>query len=471
MRALIPTPEWRGRCARAIALLAVFMAACARPPAQGPAPTTAAAPAPTYDADLGLASFDSAWSIVYRTHFDTTFNGVDWPAVRDELRPRARAASTTAALRSVINDMLAKLGESHFALIPREIADTLNPTRDSTETEGDAVGTGDLGLDVRLIGDDVVVTSVEPGGPADSAGVQTGWIVAAIGRDSIAGLLQRLRQGDLRYSVAFLAWSAVGARFGGPVGSTVTVAFLDGKNQPRTLTMHRREEPSQPVRFGNFPTFFARFASDEHTTPGGLRVGRIWFNFWMVPVLAKVDQAVDAFRGDDGIVIDLRGNRGGMGGMVMGVAGHFLNERTSLGDFRTRTGTLHFRANPRRVNRKGERVTPFEGPVALLVDETSVSASEVFAGGMQAIGRVRVFGSTSLGAALPAVAERLPDGDVLYHAIADFVTADGVVLEGRGVVPDEQVRPTRADLLDGRDPVLDAALRWIDTETGTHDHP
>jgi carboxyl-terminal processing protease len=452
-------------------MLAVLMTVCASPPTPAPAPSTAAQPAPTYDADLGLASFDSAWSIIYRTHFDTTFNGVDWPAVRDELRPRAKAATTTAALRSVINDMLEKLGESHFALIPKEIADTLNPTTDSTETEEDSVGTGDLGLDVRLIGGDIVVTGVEPGSPADSAGVRTGWIVATIGHDSVAGLVRQLRNRDLRYSVTFLAWSAVEARFGGAVGSAVTITFLDGDNQPRALTMHRREEPSVPVRFGNFPTFFARFASDEHTTPDGHRVGRIWFNFWMVPLLAKVDQAVDAFRGDDGIIIDLRGNRGGMGGMVMGVAGHFLKDRTSLGDFRTRTATLHFRANPRLVNREGERVTPFQGPLALLVDETSVSASEVFAGGMQSIGRARVFGTTSLGAALPAVAERLPDGDVLYHAIADFVTADGVVLEGRGVVPDEAVRPTRADLLAGRDPVLDAALRWIDTETGTHDHP
>ena len=151
--------------------------------------------------------------------------------------------------------------------------------------------------------------------------------------------------------------------------------------------------------------------------------------------------------------------------MVLGVAGHFLTDRVSLGDFRYRTNTLHMRANPRFVSQANERVNPFGGPVAVLVDETSASASEVFAGGMQAIGRVRVFGSTSLGGVLPAVTDRLPNGDVLYHAIADFATPDGTVLEGRGVIPDEPVRPTRADLLAGRDPVLDAALAWIDTYT------
>jgi carboxyl-terminal processing protease len=83
---------------------------------------------------------------------------------------------------------------------------------------------------------------------------------------------------------------------------------------------------------------------------------------------------------------------------------------------------------------------------------------------------VRVFGNTSIGGVLPAVFDRLPNGDVLYHAIADFVTADGIVLEGRGVIPDEPVPLRRADLLAGRDPVLETALAWIDTQH-SHDHP
>jgi carboxyl-terminal processing protease len=65
------------------------------------------------------------------------------------------------------------------------------------------------------------------------------------------------------------------------------------------------------------------------------------------------------------------------------------------------------------------------------------------------------------GGALPAVLERLPGGDVLQYAIGDFVTANGQRIEGRGVVPDQVVAPSRADLLGGRDPILDAALDWI----------
>ena len=82
---------------------------------------------------------------------------------------------------------------------------------------------------------------------------------------------------------------------------------------------------------------------------------------------------------------------------------------------------------------------------------------------MQSIGRARVFGQTSMGQALPALFDKLPNGDVLIHAWGDFVTGTGVRIEGRGVVPDVPVALTRESLLEGRDATLEAALAWIDS--------
>ena len=103
----------------------------------------------------------------------------------------------------------------------------------------------------------------------------------------------------------------------------------------------------------------------------------------------------------------------------------------------------------------------FEGPLAVLVDGLSASTSEIFAGGMQDLGRARVFGTRTAGAALPSVIEKLPNGDGFQYAIANYISEGGKTLEGNGVKPDVEVAPDRDSLRARRDPVLDAALKWL----------
>jgi len=242
------------------------------------------------------------------------------------------------------------------------------------------------------------------------------------------------------------------------------VTFLDAAGTPIRKSIDRHAERGAPVTVGSLPTMFVRVSSSLKPTPGGGRAGVIAFNVWMTAVDAQFQKAMDEYRGADGIVIDLRGNPGGLAAMIMGLAGHFVNERATLGVMNTRQGEMRFPANPRLVNAAGERVEPFSGPVAILVDGMTGSASECFSGGLQSIGRARIFGQTTMGQALPALFDRLPNGDVLIHAWGDFVTGTGVRIEGRGVVPDEPVALTREALLAGRDATLEGALAWIDRE-------
>jgi carboxyl-terminal processing protease len=103
----------------------------------------------------------------------------------------------------------------------------------------------------------------------------------------------------------------------------------------------------------------------------------------------------------------------------------------------------------------------YTGRVAILIDGSSASTSEVFAGGMQDIGRAVVIGERSAGAALPSIFEKLPTGALFQYAIADFKTPKGVLVEGRGVVPDREVKLTRRTLLEGRDTQLEAAIEQV----------
>ena len=110
-----------------------------------------------------------------------------------------------------------------------------------------------------------------------------------------------------------------------------------------------------------------------------------------------------------------------------------------LGTMRTRLGAAAFtsiRASPPPM---AARVAVYRGPVAILVDELTGSTSETFAGALQSLGRARVFGRQTMGQALPALTRQLPNGDVLIHAIGDFVTSTGRSLEGAGRDPDVTV--------------------------------
>jgi carboxyl-terminal processing protease len=252
--------------------------------------------------------------------------------------------------------------------------------------------------------------------------------------------------------------AALGA-FAGSEGDTVRARFDTGEGvAERAVPL--RPLAGEPVRFGNLPTFFVRTAH-ERIGPRGDCVGYVHFNVWMPQVTPAFGRAMDALADCRGIVLDLRGNPGGVGAIAMGVAGAFVDETVPFGIMRTRQAEMRFVTIPRRVTADARPTRPFAGPLAVLVDRQSASTSEIFALGMQYLERGRVFGETTPGMALPAVMLRLPNQDVLYHAFADFTDPGGVRVEGRGVVPDQPVPLTRADLLAGRDPVQQAAVEWI----------
>jgi len=256
-------------------------------------------------------------------------------------------------------------------------------------------------------------------------------------------------------------YSGVMGRVRGEPGTSVSLGFRDARDEPVERTLTRRPMPGELTKFGNLPPLVARLEHERVDAGDGVTAGVIRFNVWMIPIAQEFARAIDELRDVDGVILDLRGNIGGVAGMIMGIAGHFMREVVPLGTMRTRSGELRIVSNPQRVNSRGERVEPLDVPLAIVLDGLSFSTTEVFAGGLQAVGRARVFGETSGGQALPAIMERLPNGDVLMQAIADFTAPNGERMEGRGVVPDETVPLTRADLLAGRDAPVEAALRWI----------
>lgn len=445
---------------------ASFGTALALPPLPAACGAPAAASSSRADepADQPLATFDTAWNIIRRTHWDTTYNGVDWVALRDELRPRAAAATTRGELRNVLSTMVSRLRQSHFSIIPQEVADASSSNAGDRELSGGGSASargsaGSLGFDVRLIEGQMVVSQIDTGGLAWRAGVRSGWVVDTVRGCPVQARVARLPATLEPRRIALMAYQLTDASLRGAEGDTVSVVFRDGADQPRALTLTQGPARGTITKFGNLPPIEA-LLEWRRVPVNGKTIGVIHFNIWMPVLAAQFDAAMDSLRSADAIVLDVRGNLGGVGGMSMGIAGHFLDSAIAIGAMHQRGSTMKFLANPRRVNARAQSVTPFAGPLALVVDPLSASTTEIFAGGLQGIGRATVFGTQTAGQALPSVPERLPNGDILYHAIADFIGPTGKPVEGPGVLPDHVTPLVRRALLDGHDPALDAAISW-----------
>src|SRR5690606_32637746 len=142
------------------------------------------------------------------------FNGVDWNALRDELRPEAERAATPDALRAVISRMLARLGDSHFAVLPQN---GISSGADSVDRSGAP------GFDVRPFGSSLLVTRVEAGSPAERAGLRAGDRITEIDGTSAASFGASLPDTLEPRVRALETWRAGMMALRGPVGSRMTV--------------------------------------------------------------------------------------------------------------------------------------------------------------------------------------------------------------------------------------------------------
>ena len=428
-----------------------------------------------------------------------------WDEMKAEYQPRAEAATTNAQLRAVLDEMIQSLGKSHFALIPKEasaeyllqeeeeeveevVADDDARPADTVEVEvsqpaqeaieeaaadlADSLvpGDGRTGIEARLVGRKVVVTRVVPDSPAQRAGIKPGWELLKLRSLNMSKITDRYDEVDAASMSGYQGNAMVNGMLTAEPGTAVSMRFKDLEGN----TVERRIEATpflgDTVAFGNLGKMEVETEAEVLDsraleqlgikTSKPMKIGLIRFNVWMVPIMQPIARAVEQFRneGVDAVVIDLRGNPGGIGGLSMGVGGHFLDEPTNLGTMKNSYGELNFNTNPQTVSSSGASVLPLEVPLFIIIDEMSASTSEIFAGGMMEAQRATIVGRRTPGMALPAVAIDLPNGDVFYYAIASFTLPSGEVIEGVGVSPQIPVALTTDAYEASADPDLAASI-------------
>ncbi|MEP6780367.1 MAG: S41 family peptidase [Gemmatimonadaceae bacterium] len=399
-----------------------------------------------------VANFDSAWAMVARSYWDTAYISSNWSAVRDTLRPKAESAKTIGELRAVLTTMLRTLNQSHFSVIPSDAA----ASRDGASAFD---RNGVIGATVRDVQNAFLITSVRAGGAAAKAGVRAGYVIESIDGCSVATRLVQLSQQFEERRAPMEAWRYGALKLNGPVGDTVRISARDERGVIRAFAIARETQQGEWVKFGNSAPVIAKLDFSRRIV-NGRSIGIITFNSWQTVLSRAFAVAMDSLRNADAIVIDVRGNFGGVATMSTSFAGHFVDSALTLGTMFMRGFTMKYDIHPQRVNTANQRVRPFSGPVAVVVDELSASTTEIFAAGMQLVGRARLFGVQTAGQAQQSVVEKLPNGDLLVHALANYLLPNGRPIEGVGVSPDVVAPVTRAALLRGVDPALDEAVTW-----------
>lgn len=256
-------------------------------------------------------------------------------------------------------------------------------------------------LDQRQRGQ-VVVTGVQPGSPASTAGVQQG--------DRLVRVAGRTVGAAVRDAVD---------RLRGPSGTEVAVTVArDG--ELRRLVLARRAIQTSAVTM-------------KHLRGGVLLVDVAEFTRGVGRQVREAVMAKSPAPGG-GVILDLRGNPGGLLSEAVETASVFLDGGTVV--------SYERRGHGRRVLRavgEGDTATP----LVVLVDGGSASAAEVVAGALQDRNRAVIVGTRTVGKGMVQQAYPLNDGSALKLTVGRYYTPDGRSIGRRGITPDVYVAPGR----------------------------
>jgi C-terminal processing protease CtpA/Prc len=438
--------------ALACLLLALAPAACTRAAPAEPAPTLAPTPTPALSPEI-LAEreevFDIVWGTVNAVYFDPDFGGVDWEAVGEEYRPKVLAAQDELDFYILLNDMCFELGVSHFGVLPPGMDEQL---------QVDVTAPGLLGLDVRILDDQVVVTNVQESSAAAEAGLRPGDVILQIDDKDMSQAEELVVLDSPPYNPRKALGNVIGAiqgLFFGEVGEERTITYLDGEERQQTITVALEARRTEPFVSEKLPPLYADY--EVRTLEGG--IAYIRFDGFLPPILDGVLDAIAGNRSAPAMILDIRGNPGGVYFVRKAIASQFFENRTLLWRFNTRPGldvgdfeTVAYTDPPQEA---------YLGPVVVLVDVMSGSSSEEFSGTMSALGRAAIAGEQTSGSDLVANTEYLPNGAFFIYPFAQTEMPDGTILEGRGVIPDIPAALDRESLLQGRDPQLEAAIAFL----------
>lgn len=390
------------------------------------------------DREVALRMLKQVKDDLRKHYYDPTFRGIDVEARFAEAEAKVRQSGSINEISQVLADLLLVFNDSHtrFYLPPRAVR-------------------VDYGWEMMIVGDAPLIVRVDPKSDAAAKGLARG--------DRILWL------NKFEPSRQNLSWLRYYYRYVRPQSQQrVIVRKPDGTEKVYDIASRTREV--SVVQFDDFFSEILLTFDFANIWDGRLRSAGPDIRVWRMPSFGDkrdVERPLKEARGAKALVLDLRGNGGGLVDTLERLASLTFDRPVVVGVETTRKGTVTTKAKPAR--------DVFNGRIVAIVDSESASAAEMYARLLQIEKRGVVVGDRTAGAVMTA--RMFPHvvgiGQVAFYGtsitVGDVRMSDGSTLEHVGVVPDIPVIPTPDDLANGRDPVLARAIAEVGGQMSAED--
>jgi carboxyl-terminal processing protease len=356
--------------------------------------------------------FDQTWQVIRNEYYDPNFNDQYWLRWKRHYNGKIK---TTDDAKVAIETMVASLNDPYSRFLSKE----------EFAEQNSSIASKFSGIGVNIVNDSgkIRIINVLENTPAQFADIKIGDILISVDDKKVSGM----------------SLAEVSNLVKGPVNTFVNINILRDDEILKKKII-RKEITIKTVK------------SSVQDDIGYIQILSFISN-------STPNEFLEALENTDktkGLIIDLRGNTGGLLPNAVFVSNLFLENGRKIVSIVGRNG-YHYDVISEDSN------VDIEKPVVILVDNSSASASEIFSGAMKDYKRAKLVGTKTFGKGMVQKIISLPNETGINLTVAKYLTPAGFDINKNGIAPDIEEKITDEDILEKRDPQYDKAKELLES--------